>query len=84
MEQRDSYLSKLIQWIDKDVIKVITGVRRCGKSSLLVLFKEYLESQGVSDSNIVFMNFESLTYDEITDYKKLYTFLEARQPGYGE
>jgi uncharacterized protein len=73
MKSRNQYLNKLVKWKDKQVIKVITGVRRCGKSSLLMLYKDYLESTNVSDEHIVFMNFESMKYMDILDYKSLYT-----------
>lgn len=73
MKSRNQYLNKLVRWKDKQVIKVITGVRRCGKSSLLMLYKNYLEKSNVSDDYIVFMNFESMKYADILDYKSLYT-----------
>ncbi len=72
MKNRDLYLNKLVNWKDKKVIKVITGVRRCGKSSLLMLFKAHLEKSGIVKNNIVFINFESMAYADISDYKELY------------
>ena len=69
---RQSYLNRLIQAKDTEFIKVITGVRRSGKSTLLVMFKEYLLENGVDEKNIIHINFESAVYYEIKDYKDLY------------
>ena len=49
MVQRDEYLNQLKKWKDEQVIKVITGIRRCGKSTLLEMYRDYLKSEGVSD-----------------------------------
>lgn len=65
-------MNRLIQAKDTEFIKVITGVRRSGKSTLLVMFKEYLLKNGVDEKNIIHINFESAMYDEIKDYKDLY------------
>lgn len=78
MKNRKEYLNKLIAFRDKSQIKVITGVRRCGKSSLLNLFSEYLQSEGVSFENIVYLNFELETYRNIVDHKDLYDFLRQK------
>lgn len=73
MIPRKKYLEKLRQWKDEDVIKVVTGVRRCGKSTLLNMFRDVLiKEYKVSDDCIISINFEDLQYDDITDYKKLY------------
>ncbi|MCT0161010.1 ATP-binding protein [Lactiplantibacillus pentosus] len=60
MIQRAEYLKKLIQFRDTDLIKVITGVRRSGKSVLLMQYRDYLKSQGVTDNQIIYLNFEEL------------------------
>ncbi len=78
MIQRREYLSKLISFKDKHIIKVITGIRRCGKSTLLDLFKEHLKSVGVEDNQIISINFENINFDFLTDYKKLYTYIEEK------
>ena len=78
MHKRDFYLSQLILFRDKPLIKVITGMRRCGKSSLLLLFKDYLRAQRVAERQIIYLNFESMAYDEIKTYKELYAELKAR------
>lgn len=71
MINRPIYLNQLMNLKDKEPIKVITGIRRCGKSSLLVLFEDYLKSQGVQEKNIFTANFESFTYEGM-NYKELY------------
>ena len=70
MIARPLYLQKLISYKDKPTIKVVTGIRRCGKSSILDSFIDYLKQQGVEPNHIVKMNFEDLIYDDM-DYKKL-------------
>jgi predicted AAA+ superfamily ATPase len=76
--QRTEYLEKLIQWKDEQVIKVVTGIRRCGKSTLLAQFQAYLQRNSISDAQIVSVNFEELEYEDLLDYKKLYAYLKER------
>lgn len=71
---RDFYLNKLIDFKDTDMIKVITGIRRCGKSSLMGLMQEYLLNNGVSEKQIISMNFESMVYSDM-DVKALYEYV---------
>jgi hypothetical protein len=78
MVQRKEYLQKLLSWKDDRVIKVVTGLRRCGKSTLLLQFQELLKSNGVEQAQIVSINFEELEYEELLDYKKLYEFLKEK------
>ena len=59
---RPEYLKHLIQNRDVDLVKIVTGIRRCGKSSLLELYHQYLLEQGVKEDHIVHMNLESLRY----------------------
>lgn len=61
--------------MNNKLIKVITGVRRCGKSTLLEIFKEYLISEGVSADNIIHINLELMKYDEVRDYKTFYNLI---------
>lgn len=72
MIDRPTYLEKLLRWKDRDVIKVITGVRRCGKSTLLKLYMQELASQGVPSSRIIHMNFEQLEYEHLLDCHRLH------------
>lgn len=75
---RNEYLNKMIDAKDTEFIKVITGLRRSGKSTLLLMFKDYLLKQGIKEDRIVYLNFESAKYDDIKDYKDLYTFIESK------
>lgn len=78
MVQRKEYLEKLIEWKDDDVIKVVTGIRRCGKSTLLMQYQDYLKSIGIEKNQIIAVNFEELEYEELCDYKKLYAYIKDR------
>lgn len=78
MVQRKEYLEKLIEWKDDDVIKVVTGIRRCGKSTLLMQYQDYLKSIGIKENQIIAVNFEELEYEELCDYKKLYAYIKDR------
>jgi len=71
MIQRKEYLDNLIALRDKQVIKVITGVRRCGKSTLFELYIDYLKQAGVEDSQIISVNLEDLKNADLLDYKAL-------------
>ena len=78
MVQRRQYMDKLIRMKDEKIIRVITGIRRCGKSTLLALFQEYLLQNGVRDDQIVSINFEDLQFEHLLDYRKLYEYVTAR------
>ena len=71
MVERKEYLAELVGWKDEQVIKVVTGIRRCGKSTLLAQYQDWLRVNGVTDAQIVSVNFEELEYEELLDYKKL-------------
>ncbi len=81
MVERKEYLERLIQWKDEQVIKVVTGIRRCGKSTLLLQYQAWLMANGISKEQIVSVNFEELEYEELQDYRKLYAFLKERLHG---
>jgi predicted AAA+ superfamily ATPase len=81
---RPEYLRQLIQNKDVDLVKIVTGIRRCGKSSLLDLFHEYLSENGVPDDHIIHLNLESLRYRDLTDYLKFYDYVSARIPKTGK
>ena len=78
MVQRKEYLDQLISWKDEQVIKVVTGIRRCGKSTLLMQFQQWLKENGVTQEQIVSVNFEELEYEDLLDYKKLHQYLKER------
>ena len=72
MVPRASYLDKLLTLEKADAVTIITGVRRCGKSSLLKLYAEHLIAEGVPDSQIIEINFESMAFDELTNPMELH------------
>lgn len=78
MIERKEYLEKLKQFREKQLIKVITGVRRCGKSTLFQLYIDHLLASGVKEDQIVSINLEDLAYEELLDYRKLYAYLKER------
>ena len=78
MLERKEYLDQLITWKDKQVIKVVTGVRRCGKSTLFSLYRDYLKSVGVPEEQIIFLNLEDLDYAELLEPDKLYSYVKKR------
>ncbi|MCL2695645.1 MAG: ATP-binding protein [Clostridiales bacterium] len=75
MIQRKEYLDTLIRFRDKKLIKVVTGIRRCGKSTLFELYQDYLRSDGVTDEQIISINLEEGEHDELETYKQLYNFV---------
>ncbi len=75
---RPEYLNQLIQNKDVDLVKIVTGIRRCGKSSLLDLFHQHLLNHGIADSNIIHMNLESLRYRDLKDYLVFYDYVSER------
>lgn len=78
MVKREGYLDKIKKLKDKQVIKVVTGVRRCGKSTLLQQFRDYLRECGVDNSHIIAINFEDLAFEHLHDYKALYSYVTER------
>ncbi|MDD7280822.1 MAG: ATP-binding protein [Erysipelotrichaceae bacterium] len=75
---RKKYLNKLISWKDHDVIKVVTGIRRCGKSTLLKQYQDYLRDNNVMEEQIISINFEDLKFEELLDYRALYEYVENK------
>lgn len=78
MIERKEYLNTLIDFKDKHIIKVLTGIRRCGKSTLFILFQNYLLNNGVNKEQIISINFEDIDYEELLDYKALYKYIKER------
>lgn len=81
---RPEYLEQLIQHKDVDLVKIVTGIRRCGKSSLLDLFHQYLLDNGVASSHIIHMNLESLRYRNLSDYLSFYDYVCDQIPKTGK
>lgn len=76
--QREEFLNKLIAFKDKKLVKIITGIRRCGKSTLMQLFIDYLKEQGVEDNQIISINFEDYDFDNLREPKQLYYYIKER------
>ncbi len=75
---RDNYLKRMVDAKDTEFIKVITGVRRSGKSTLLLMFRDYLLKSNIKEDNIIYINFESALYDDIKNYKDLYEYIKQQ------
>ena len=75
---REEYLNKLKVLKDKHIIKIVTGIRRCGKSTLLLQFQNWLIEQGVDSSQIIFINFEDLEYEDLNDYRSLHQYIKEK------
>ena len=78
MVERHEYLNELKKWKDEKVIKVVTGLRRCGKSTLLSMFQEQLRQSGTAEEQIIAINFEDLQYEALLDYAALYRYVADR------
>lgn len=78
MIQRVSYINQLRQFIDKPFVKILTGIRRSGKSSVLLLLKDELFLRGVSEAQVIHINFESFEYIEYKTAKSLYEFVKKQ------
>jgi Predicted ATPase (AAA+ superfamily) len=76
--ERKAYLEQLTMWREEEMIKVVTGVRRCGKSTLFELYINRLKTDGVSDEQIIFINLEDEDFAELLDYKKLHEYVKSR------
>lgn len=77
IKNRDIYLNRLIAFKDTEPVKVVTGIRRCGKSTLLKLMQAYLLNSGVEQNQIISINFESLEFQDMS-YKDLYNYVKNR------
>lgn len=78
MVERKEYLDQLWAWKDEQVIKVVTGIRRCGKSVLLKQYQDKLLAAGVAQEQIISINFEDLDNESLLDYKELYRYIKER------
>ena len=78
---RKEYLDFLVKSKDRQIIKVVSGVRRCGKSTLFEMYKDFLLENGVAKNQIISINFEDMDYEELTDYKKLYEYIKSKMIG---
>lgn len=78
MIQRKEYLEQLITFRQKQLIKVVTGVRRCGKSTLFALYIDYLKSTGITDEQIISVNLDDVEHEDLQDYRRLYNYVKER------
>ena len=78
MIPRDNYMNLLISFRDKQLIKVVTGIRRCGKSTLYEIYRDYLKSTGIPDNQIISINLENPEYDEIRSARDLYDYVNEK------
>lgn len=76
--ERKEYLNWLIRWQEKQIIKVVSGVRRCGKSTLFEIFQDYLQDNKVEKSQIISINFENIDYEHLSNYRLLYDYIVER------
>lgn len=75
--QRDDYLNFLLDWKDKQIIKVISGIRRCGKSTLFELYRERLLSEGVLPEQMISVNYEDAENEELCDHRQLHEHIKS-------
>ena len=76
--QRPDYLNFLIEGKEQQIIKVVTGIRRCGKSTLFDLFRDYLYTIGVEESQIISINFEEAENESLCEYQVLYDYVKTK------
>ncbi len=77
LKKRDLYLDRMIAFQDTEMIKIMTGIRRCGKSSLMKLMANHLREQGIQDEQIIEMNFESMRLPNM-DARGFYEYVKER------
>ena len=75
---RQNYLNKLIAFKDKKVIKVITGIRRCGKSTLMEIYRDWLKDHGIDEGQVIYVNFEDFDYYDLREPRKLYDYVKQQ------
>lgn len=78
MIERPYYLNELISFKDKEVIKIVTGIRRCGKSTLIDLYIDYLLSNGIDKSQVTHINLEDYEFDKMKTYNDLYEYIDSK------
>ena len=75
--ERTEYLEWLKRWREQQIIKVVSGVRRCGKSTLFEIYKNWLISDGVEKNQIISINLEDIEFENLTNYRALYDHIKA-------
>ena len=75
--ERKEYLDWLIRWKEKQIIKVVSGVRRCGKSTMFDIYRDYLLESDVNQDQIIMLNFEDVDWEHLTNYRLLYDYIKS-------
>ena len=78
MLKRELYLSRIRGFYDSDLVKILVGIRRCGKSVILNQIIEELKEKGIQDNHIIYINFEFIEYEELQDYRKLNSYIKEK------
>ena len=78
MLKREIYLRKIRDFYDSDLIKILVGIRRCGKSVILEQIMEELKNKGVEESHIIYVNFEFIEFEDLTNYKELNKYIKEK------
>lgn len=78
MLKRETYLSRIRGFYDSDLVKILVGIRRCGKSVILKQIMEEIKEKGIDENHILYINFELIEYEELQDYKKLNSYIKER------
>ena len=78
MLKREKYLSRIRGFYDSDLIKILVGIRRCGKSVILKQIMDELKEKGTNEEHILYINFEFIEYEELQDYKRLNKYIKEK------
>ena len=78
MLKREKYLSKIRSFYDSDLVKILVGIRRCGKSVILEQIIEELKQKNIDEEHIIYINFEFIEFEQLTDYKALNQYIKER------
>lgn len=84
MIEREQYMKRIVPYIDKPFIKVLTGIRRCGKSTIMLLLREKLLEDGVPEGSIVHINFENMDFADLNTAEKLHSYVTAAKEKHAE
>ena len=78
MLKREIYLSRIRGFYDSDLIKILVGIRRCGKSVILKQIMDEIKENGIKENHIIYINFEFVEFEDLKDYKKLKSYIKER------
>lgn len=76
--ERTEYIEWLKSWKDQQIVKVVSGVRRCGKSTLFEIYRDWLQNNGIGSEQIISINFEDIDFEQLTEYHALYNYIKER------